>query len=202
MIDALGLIDLQIRLEYALDGGGRLLPFPGSSEQGLYIAYRHAGGTVLYFNHLLPEELCTRLVEMGGARAFEAPESVEKLMQAYMPARYEGRFVSEYMARLPEQSEFPDAVLQQGQYVCLVDGKPVCWAWSERSNEACAEVAVETQPEHRRKGYARQAVAAWAYAVIQSGRQAFYSYKAENEPSRRLAHSLGTEWYADVVGYA
>ena len=50
--------------------------------------------------------------------------------------------------------------------------------------------------------YARQTVAAWAHEVIRSGRTAFYSYKVENQPSRALARSLGTEWYADVVGYA
>ena len=38
--------------------------------------------------------------------------------------------------------------------------------------------------------------------IIDSGRVALYSYKAENQPSHRLAHSLGTRWYADVVCYS
>ena len=57
-MDAIELIRLQITLEYALDGAGRLVPFPGSSEQGLYIVYRYAGGYIPYFSHRLPEEVC------------------------------------------------------------------------------------------------------------------------------------------------
>jgi RimJ/RimL family protein N-acetyltransferase len=202
MTTALGLIDLQIHLEYQLDSNGLLVPFPGSSEQGLYIAYRHAGGTVQYFNHCLPIELRTRLVELGGSQAFEAPQVVERLIQEVTPARFEGQFVSEYIPRLPDPGGFPLVVTQQAQSVILVDGSPVCWAWSERSNEGCAEVAVETLPQHRRKGYARQVVAAWAFEVIGSGRTAFYSYQFENEASRALARSLGAVWYADVVCFA
>ena len=39
-MDPIDLIHLQITLEYALDASGRLVPFPGSSEQGLYIVYK------------------------------------------------------------------------------------------------------------------------------------------------------------------
>ena len=61
---------------------------------------------------------------------------------------------------------------------------------------------METHPDHRRQGYARQAVAAWVSQVIGSGRVALYSYKSRNEASRALAHSLGAVWYADVVCYS
>jgi GNAT superfamily N-acetyltransferase len=201
-MDPLDLIDLQIRLEYAKVQNGLLVPFPGSSEQGLYIVYRHAGGYVQYLNHKLPEELRTRLVDLGSSQAYEAPARVEQILSTYIPAHFEGLFASEYLPTIPEPAEFRQVVNQEGQYIVLVENTPVCCAWSERSNDQCAEVAVETLPEHRRQGYARQAVAAWAQAVLQSGRTAFYSYKAENDPSRALARSLGSVWYADVVAYA
>jgi GNAT superfamily N-acetyltransferase len=157
---------------------------------------------VQYFNHCLPIELRTRLVNLGASQAFKAPQVVEQLLREFTPARFEGQFVSEYIPCSPEPEEFPLVVTQQAQCVILVDGSPVCWAWSERSDDCCAEVAVETLPQHRRKGYARQVVAAWAYEVIGSGRTAFYSYQFENEASRALARSLGAVWYADVVGFA
>lgn len=53
-MNPIGLIRWQITLEYALDEAGRLMPFPGSSEQGLYIVYRYAGGYTAYCNQRLP----------------------------------------------------------------------------------------------------------------------------------------------------
>ena len=196
------LIRLQITLEYALDEAGRLVPFPGSSEQGLYIVYRHAQGYIPFYNHCLPQELCERLAGLDSAQAFETPDAVATLLQSYAPARLEGRFVSEFIPHPPQLADIPQVIFRDGQFVVLEQGEPVCWAWSERSNEHCAEVAVETHPAHRRKGYARRAVAAWAHQVIGSGRAALYSYKAENAASRALARSLGAAWYADVVCYS
>jgi hypothetical protein len=202
MLKPAELIHLQITLEYALDEKGLLVPFPGSSEQGLYIVYRHSGGYLAYFNQSLPVALRDRLEALETAQAFDVPWVVEQLIQEVTPARFEGQFVSESISRLPVPGEFPLVVQQDAQFVIVADDQAVCWAWSERSNEKCAEVAVETLPEHRMKGYARQAVAAWAYEVIRSGRTAFYSYRVENQASRALARSLGAAWYADVVGYA
>jgi hypothetical protein len=198
-MNPIDLIRLQITLEYDLDKAGRLVPFPGSTEQGLYIVYRYPGGYIPYFNQCLPEALCERLRNLGGEQAFEAPQAVVWLMQRYLPCHYEGRFVSEYLPRLSEPREFLQVVKQDEQFVVLDGDKPVCRAWSERSNAQCVEVAVETHADHRRKGFARQAVTAWAHSVISSGRVALYSYKTENHPSQALAHSLGAVWYAEVV---
>jgi len=196
------LVRLQITLEYDLNKSGRLVPFPGSTEQGLYIVYRYPGGYIPYFNQCLPEALCDKLRNLGGEQAFEAPQAVVWLMQRYLPCHFEGRFVSVYLPHLPEPGKFSRVVQQGEQFVILEDGKPVCRAWSERSNAQCAEVAVETHADHRRKGCARQAVAAWAHNVISSGRVALYSYKAENRPSQALALSLGAVWYAEVVSFS
>jgi len=201
-MDPIDLIRLQVTLEYALDDTGRLAPFANSSEQGLYIVYRYPGGYVPYFSQTLPEDLCDGLRNLGGEQAFEIPMAIEWMIQKYVPGKFGGCFISEYLPQRPEPSAFPLVVRRGEQYVVLADDVPVCWAWSERSNAQCAEAAVETQPEHRRKGYARQAMAAWAYDVIESGRVALYSYKMDNHASKALARSLGAVWYADVVCYA
>ena len=201
-MDAIDLIRLQITLEYALNDAGRLVPFSGSSEQGLYIVYRYAGGYIPYYNQCLSEELCSGLRNLGGEQAFEAPQAVLWLIQKHQSCQFDGSFVSAHLSRHPGQAEFPRVVRQGDAFVILEGGAPVCRAWSERSNAHCAEVAVETHPDHQRKGYARQAVAAWAHDVIQSGRVALYSYKAENNASRALARSLKAVWYAEVVCYS
>ena len=201
-MNPIDLIQLQITLEYVLNDAGRLVPFPGSSEQGAYIVYRYAGGYMPYFSQRLPEALCDGLRYLGGEQAFEAPQAVLWLIQKYLPCHFNGRFISEHLPRRPDPSEYPLVVKQGEQFVILADGKPACLAWSERSNAHSAGVAVETHADHRRKGYARQAVAAWAQEVIGSGRVALYSYKAENRASQALARSLGAVWYADVVCYS
>ncbi len=201
-MNPIDLIRLQITLEYALDDAGRLVSFPGSSEQGLYIVYRYPGGYIPYFSHHLPDALCDGLRNLGGEQAFEAPKAIEWMIQKYLPGKFSGCFISEYLPYLTKPGEFPLVVRRGEQYIVLVDDVPVCWAWSERSNAQCAEVAVETHPEHRCKGYALQAVLVWAYDVIESGRVALYSYKIDNHASKVLARSLGAVWYADVVCYS
>lgn len=47
------LIELQVRLEYQVDGE-ILYPFAGSTEQSRFIAYRHPGGFLRYYRHDLP----------------------------------------------------------------------------------------------------------------------------------------------------
>jgi GNAT superfamily N-acetyltransferase len=201
-MNPIDLIHLQITLEYTLDDLGRLVPIPGLREQGLYIVYRYPGGYIPYFCHYLSEDLCDGLRNLGGEQAFEIPMAIEWMIQKYLPGKFGGCFISEHLPHRPEPSEFPLVVKRGEQLVVLVDDVPVCRAWSEHSNAQCAEVAVETHPEHRGKGYARQAVAAWAYDVIESGRVALYSYKMDNHASKALVRSLGAAWYADVVCYA
>jgi predicted GNAT family acetyltransferase len=81
------------------------------------------------------------------------------------------------------------------------DGKIVCRACSIRQNERCAEVYVATLSNYRRRGFGRQAVAAWAKQILDSRRVPFYSYRANNTPSAGLASSLNVTWYANVVAY-
>lgn len=198
---SLDLIHLQITLEYALDQDGLLIPFPGSSEQALLIIYRHAEGYLPFFNQRLPLESRSRILALDLAQAFESTQSIERLISEYLPVSYDGQFVSAMIPHQPDLEEFTLATYQNGQVVICVDDQPVCWAWSERSNAYCAEVAVKTQPEHRRKGFARMAVAAWAHRVIASGRIALYSYRVDNLPSHFLGRSLDIVWYADVIGF-
>jgi hypothetical protein len=53
----------------------------------------------------------------------------------------------------------------------------------------------------RRRGYARQVVAAWATYVLGEGKVAFYSHEAGNVASEALARSLGVAQYAVMTNY-
>jgi RimJ/RimL family protein N-acetyltransferase len=62
---------------------------------------------------------------------------------------------------------------------------------SSRQNHRCAQAWVVTHPRHRRKGYARKVVTAWAASLQEDGIIPFYSHEAQNEASGCVAESLG-----------
>jgi predicted GNAT family acetyltransferase len=106
-----------------------------------------------------------------------------------------------YFAHSHSREEFPDAVFHNDCYVILVSGEPVSWAWTANESKQAAELAVETAPEYRQRGYARQAAAAWANHMLGEGKVAFYSYEIGNIASEALTHSLGVVQYAVVTKY-
>jgi GNAT superfamily N-acetyltransferase len=200
-MDNIELIELQITLEYNLDERCLLVPFPGSTEQAMYIVYRDGWGCTPFFNHQLPTDFRARLLALGSEQAFAQPALVCHTLKEYAPCQVGGVFVSGYFTHRPSPQVFPDVTLYKDSFVIMKGGKPACWALSVRQNERCAEVYVETLPEFRRRGYGRQVVAAWANQIVSEGRTAFYSYKAENIASAGLAASLGVVKFADVVGF-
>jgi len=197
------LIHLQIYLEYQLDPRGMLVPFPSSSEQALYLVYHHTEGHVPYFSHLLPPDLRQQLLTLGPGQAFANPGEVRRMITAgYQPCGGGDQiFWSGYFPRQPDPSEFPDVVLQGEECVVIVEGQTVCRAVSVRQNEDAHEAYVETNPDFQQRGFGRQAVAAWAYQVMQRGQVALYSDKMTNLTSAALARRLGIGWYADVIGF-
>lgn len=62
---------------------------------------------------------------------------------------------------------------------------------SSRQNHRAAEAWVMTNPDHRKKGLARQVVVAWAEGIRQDGLIPFYSHNSKNTNSAMLAKSLG-----------
>jgi len=61
---------------------------------------------------------------------------------------------------------------------------------SSRQNHKAAEAWVMTDPDFRKKGFARQVVVAWAEGVRQDGLVPFYSHNSKNTNSAMLANSL------------
>lgn len=101
----------------------------------------------------------------------------------------------------PEKHEFPNMVQNDDGFAVMVDGVPVSWAWSSRSNEQAAELAVETLPAFRQRGYARQTVLAWARHQFNQGKIAFYSHALENAASQALAINVGVMHFMDIMNY-
>jgi RimJ/RimL family protein N-acetyltransferase len=81
-------------------------------------------------------------------------------------------------------------------FVALVrEGRAVSVCRSARITREAHEAGVETLPEFRGKGYARDVVAGWARLVRAAGATPLYSTSWENQASRALAKRLGLEFY-------
>ena len=103
--------------------------------------------------------------------------------------------------RCPLPSEFPDVCQQQERFVILHKDEIISQAWASRCNVRAAELAVETDPNFRRRGYARQVCSAWAAYHLEYNRVAFYSHLYHNDASRALAQNLGLVPFLDAIGY-
>ncbi|MCJ7737324.1 MAG: hypothetical protein MUQ10_08440 [Anaerolineae bacterium] len=192
------LIGLQIRLEYRFDRAGRLHPFEGSSEQARFIVYRHPAGIVKFVRYDLPPAQAVQLHALPPELAFEGHDAVSAILGNCNV----GVFHSCVFVALPPLSGAPDVVQDEdGCFVVRVGGMPVSWGWSSRENEDAAELAVETNEHHRRRGFGRQVATVWAHDRMIACKVALYSYEEGNFASARLARSLGVVEYAVVTAY-
>ena len=80
------------------------------------------------------------------------------------------------------------------RFVIRVGDDLAAVAFSAREDAKSAELSVETAPAYRRGGFGRRVAAAWANAILSSGRTAFYSYDFTNNASAALARSLKIEF--------
>jgi RimJ/RimL family protein N-acetyltransferase len=78
-------------------------------------------------------------------------------------------------------------------YAAERDGKLASACVSVRANEKCAEAWVFTDPAYRHRGFAQAVVRAWARGLMKQGKIPFYSHRADNLPSARLANRLGLQ---------
>ena len=200
---SIDLIHHQISLEYELDLNGLLVPFPGSTEQALYIVYRYSQGYVPYFNHRVPAKVQQWLLSLGPKRAFDQPDKVIKLIREFHQPCDGGDEVFQcgHIACLPELDELPIFTQENDAWVVKIKSRVVSKTISIRQNANCAEAYVETHPDFRMKGYGRQTATAWARDILNSGRVPFYSHHLSNRPCAALATRLGVIRFADVVVY-
>ncbi|MBN2146398.1 MAG: GNAT family N-acetyltransferase [Anaerolineales bacterium] len=200
-MNAVQTIYLQVALEYQLDQNSLLVPIPGSEEQSWVVVYRHAAGYLPFFRYDLPSEARRRLLALGAAEIYHQPSEVENLLRKYVPCRSAGLFRTCCFTHHPAPAEYPAVARNEDCFSVYINGVEVSRAWSVRQNDRCAELAVETLPDYRGRGYARQVSAAWGGAVLRQGRVAFYSHRIENRASAALARSLGVTWLADCTGF-
>jgi hypothetical protein len=84
-------------------------------------------------------------------------------------------------------------------FAVMRGGRVIAICASARSTPRAAEAGVETAAAFRGQGAAMLAVSAWAAAVRESGRVAFYSTAWTNSASRAVAAKLELEPFAENI---
>ncbi|MDE1819466.1 MAG: GNAT family N-acetyltransferase [Euryarchaeota archaeon] len=197
-----------IELEYGVASDGTLFALSGKSddELPLLVVLRYDGGHLLFFHPKVPRLARLRLDELGEEAVLEHPENIVDVLRENRVAGprvvaspfYEGL----HFAVAPTPLEGPEVVEERDSFRVVRDGRAVTKAWTVRENAWAAEVAVETLPDFRRQGLARQVTAAWGHRVLASGRVAFFSHRRDDFASAALARSLGLSHYATTREYS
>jgi hypothetical protein len=203
-ISALDLIHLQLELEcIGFNEHGFLTRIAGDHPDDIariFIA-KYAEDYALYFRDDIDQAIVKRLRSFSSEQLYMDTNTVKSILYQSMVPQTPYRFTSYVFEKCPLPDEFPDVIRQDERFVILHDGKAVSKAWSSRRNAHAAELAVETDPDFRRRGYAYQVCSAWAAYHILHDRIAFYSHLGTNDVSRALAQNLAVVPFLNGINY-
>jgi hypothetical protein len=198
------LVDLKIAMEFGVAPDGDTLPPASDNDEGQprLLVSRFGGEYAIYFRFDVPGAIRQELTKLGPDALMRDEVRVRGILASHAPCEKTYRIRWYTIERMPDPSAYLDVTLQDdGLYVVLVEGRVAAWARTDREDEYAAEVSIETLPEYRRRGFARQVTAAWAARVIAAGKIAFYSHLLENAPSQAVAASLGLIHLSDEIEY-
>lgn len=220
------LLTLQFSLQrIGLDATGSLIRLPGPNPDGVPRVYCASidGGSTVYFRADVSAAIRLRLGSLSPLQIRNDPVLVCAILAQQAPCGDVWRGCSAVAARTFDSAEYSEArSLDPGSaqeralldafdaevagygwtvYAVVRDGRVVSACVSSREDERAGEAWVQTLPDARGHGYARQATAAWAQALLDTGKVPFYSFSDDNVASAGVARSLGMRVYLRDVGY-
>lgn len=210
MLDVDALIAVQLRLECkGVNAEGLLVRILGRDPDDIprCLALRHSAGYRVLFRDDLAHHLREQIAALPPEVVFGDHLTIGAILAQDTPveAIWAGR--SYIFPNAPAPAEYPDVVrVDRGDgarpvYAVHIAGQIVASCESAREDDAAAEAWVQTVPEFRRRGYARQVTAAWAHDLLQLGKTPFYSHSVDNLASQGVARSLRLRPFIDGVGY-
>lgn len=132
--------------------------------------------------------------ELGGARPLtgeDAPLFVQFFREATGAAQTD--WVEEYFLEIAEKG-YTFGVEEEGMLLSATDAPDMPFL-----GDKVQEIGIRTLPAARGKGYASQACAACAQAMVEKGICPMWSTSADNMASQRLAYRVGFEKLADTL---
>jgi GNAT superfamily N-acetyltransferase len=186
---------------------------------------RTRAGNAWRFSARLRAELCEELGALCAdepplSSEFGGPprhlEAYVRLLEASAPVREVSNGLAYRFTRYEPPSRTPLAVTKDNAgvleggfenlveelpawqpFVALVEGgRAVSVCRSARITAEAHEAGVETLPDFRGRGYAKEVVAEWARLVLAAGALPLYSTELENRASQAVARKLHLELYA------
>lgn len=195
---------VQLALECkTFDSAGRLVPVPCADPDPLPSCYavRYSdGATELAFAAAAPEWFVLQVGRHPIADVMRAPAAVINRFRADRHEVVVDHFHTYCFDAGTPTTRDPKIIGEAAEsYSIMIDGERVAGASSSRSDVTAAELWIETDPAHRRRGYAAALAQAWASGVHQAGKIAFYSHLHANEASGALARRLGVRPLFEIV---
>lgn len=198
------LVRLSVELEYRV-GADRALRRrdPTDPEPAPRLSvFQHDDGYAVYFGPGVPEAARAALERLPLVALFQEPASVQRILGREEAGAPPARGVEYLFRRAPQTWEYPEAVRQSHFHIVLHEGRAVAWAWSRRGSRWAEEGTVETVVDQRRRGFGRQALAAWVHDILDSGKLAMFQHREGEVAPERLALSLGGVLFSRFVQYA
>lgn len=207
MLDSLELFQIWFELEcIGFDDDNRLMQTPGSTcddVEHVVVAEFSFGPRAFVSREL--NDWVARGILMLPDEVLTDENKVKGIVYAFYPeieVRKETTYKLEASSiDTPDVTFLGDTKDTFDTFAVIQDGQIVSRAWSVRRNYRAAEIAVETTESHRRKGYGRQVVAAWAHHQHSLGKVGIYSHRDGNIESQALAKSAFARQFVRVVSY-
>jgi GNAT superfamily N-acetyltransferase len=205
------LFELQLELECVrVTADHTLVPIPCPNPDGpaRFVVAHYANGWHVYFRHDMSDQLRRQLAALPPEQAFHDRDRVKALLAQDAPCAEIWAGKAYTFPAMPDSAPCPEVVRLDGHesgltaYGASAGGRTVATCSSSRENDRCAEAWVHTEPEFRRRGYARLVTAAWAQDIQRQGKIPFYSHLIDNAASRGVARSLGLSEFLVAVGYS
>lgn len=183
----------------------------------LYVGH-HPQGYVNLFHHGILPEVREQINALPNDLAFYEPERIAHILGHNATRRKISSQKSYIFQQVLSPALYPDVIrldnshsqlfsdasriAQQSGFAVVSGNEVLSLCESARENKHAAEASVRTEPEARRRGYARQTIYAWAHDLQQRNKVPFLTHSVDDHVAEALAASMGAGHWITSVSFS